>query len=169
MAAIDVLGVVCDRLVGGMMFHSDHADLCRFMGFENLAKLHEEGYLHDSKAHARVRRMALVHTETIAPGGRQDRTHTLDRWQGVKRKDVTCEQRKTALCDAMCDWLEWEQSAASVYQTAYRRMLDCGNMTLASLMEELAIDTEKELAHARQMHAEMAASGWDMPYILEMK
>ena len=168
MAATDVLGTVCDRLVGGMMFHSDHADLCRLMGFENLAKLHDDGFLHDSKAHSRVRRMALRHTGLVVPNGRQDRTHTLDRWHGVKRMDVSCEQRRDAIRDAMCDWCEWEESAAATYNAAYRRMLDCGHMALARLMEELATDTEDELAHARQMSVEMAASGWDMPYILGM-
>ena len=168
MSASDVLGVVCDRLVGGMMFHADHADLCRLMGFENLAGHHDDGFLHDSKAHSKVRRLTVLHTCVIAPSGKQDRTHTLDRWQGVKREGVSREQRESAIRDAMVDWCDWEQSAAATYNNAYRRMLECGHMALADLMRRLAEDTEDELAEARKMYAEMEACDWDMSHILEM-
>lgn len=168
MSAPDVLGTVCDRLVGGMMFHSDHADLCRLMGVGWLAELHEDGYLHDSKAHAKVRREAIRHTCLIAPSGRQERTHTLDQWQGRKAHEVTREQRQSALEDAMADWCDWEESAAATYRTAYRRMLECGCMELAELMRKLATDTECELAHARELRVEMMACDWDMSHVLEM-
>ena len=43
MGAADVLGTVCDRLVGGLMFHSEHADLFAYLGIEWLAEAHEDG------------------------------------------------------------------------------------------------------------------------------
>lgn len=169
MAARDVLGSVCDRLVGGMMFHSDNADLCRLMGVEWLAELHDDGFLHDAKAHAKVRRLAILHTRGTVASGRQDRTHTLDQWRKVRACDITHEQRMVALRDAMDDWCEWEESAAETFRAAYSRMLDCGHAAIAKRLLKLAEDTEDELAEARLIRAEMDACAWDMPHVMEMR
>lgn len=168
MAAQDVAGAVCDRLVGGMMFHSDHADLCRLLGVEWLAKLHEDGYLHDSKAHAKVRRQTIRHVGLLASAGRQERTRTLDQWRGRRMSDVQPDARSIALRDAMRDWCDWEESAADTYRTAYSRLLSCGCMSLAEESKELAVETEEELSRARAIWAEMDACGFDMPHVMEM-
>lgn len=169
MSATDVLSAACDRLVGGMMFHADHADLCRLTGVEWLARLHDRGFVHDAKAHARVRRVAMPLTGMVVPGGRQDRTHTLDKWHGVRMREVAREQRETAVRDATADWLEWEESAAATYCQAHKRMLECGQMTLAELMASLATDAESEIAEARRILTEIDACGCDMSHVLEMR
>ena len=168
MAAQDVMGAVCDKLVGGMMFHSDHADLCRLLGVEWLARAHEDGYLHDSKAHAKMRRKYIRHVGMMASAGRQERTRTLDQWRGRRMADVQCDTRPIALRDAMRDWCEWETGAADTYRTAYQRLLSCGHMALAEEARELAVETEDELSRARAMWVEMDACGFDMPHVMEM-
>lgn len=168
MAVQDVLGAVCDRLVGGMMFHSDHADLCRFLGVEWLARLHDDGFLHDSKAHCKVKMMAVRLTDMMVSSGRQERTHALDQWRGMRTTDVTCDKRNQGIADAMDDWCEWEESAASTYRTAYSRLVSMGQMVLADEMRRLAKDTERELAEAKSLRLEMRACGYDIAHVMEM-
>ena len=78
MGAVDVVGTVTDRLVGGMMFHSEHADLCRWLGVMWLAKAHEDGYAHDARCLRKLRRMCVDRMGTFPPEGRQERGHALD-------------------------------------------------------------------------------------------
>lgn len=167
MAAIDVLSSVSDRLVGGMMFHSDHADLCRMYGIEWLAKLHDDGFLHDSKSLSRVHRKCILLTGLAVLNGRQERTHVLDRFKGKSAWDVVPTMEDVR--DAMCDWTDWESSAMDTYRTAYRRLTDMGEVALAEEAKRLALDTEEELAEAKAIAHEMAVSGWDMPHVLCMR
>lgn len=166
MAATDVLASMSDKLVGGMMFHSDHADLSRMMGIEWLAELHEDGFAHDCEAFRKVRREGIRHTGMLVPGGRQERTHVLDKWASSKAWDAQPDAE--SLRSAMLDWCDWEASAADTYRNAYRRLMDMGEMSLAKLVRKLAEDTELELAEARELMQEMSASGWDMPHVLSM-
>lgn len=169
MAAIDVLGNVSDRLVGGMMFHSDHADLCRFIGVEWLVSQHEDGYQHDSKCLRKVHMSAIANLGVMVTDGRQERSHALDAYRKESSwtiaQDVACK----ALKDSMVDWIEWERGTATMMASAYRRLWDGGELSLANLVRKIAEDTEEELAHARLLMREMDNACWDMTYILSMK
>ena len=161
MAAVDVLGTVADRLVEGMMFHSDHADLCRLMGFKRLTKLHERGFRDDSSALRMVHGLCIERTGMLVPQGRQERTRTLDRWQGVRRRGIPTEDRAKALESVMSDWLDWEDGTADTYRMAARRLWEMGETALSLRVNDLAEETEAELAGATDLYCRLSASGWD--------
>lgn len=161
MAAVDVLGLVSDRLVGGMMFHSDMADLCRYMGFERLAKLHERGFEDDSSAYRKVHRLCVRRTGMLVPSGRQERDRYLDQHRAKRRTDVTDDARADALKDAMARWAEWEEGTGDVFRSAARRLLDMGEMALSERVTKLADDTESELAELNDLRCRLSATGWD--------
>lgn len=168
MSANSVIGAACDTLVGGMMFHSDHADLCRLLGVEWLACLHDDGYLHDAKSHMRVRRKAIMQTCEIPARGRQERAATLDRWSVVSAEEVDVDARVSALRQSMDEWCSWEREAAATYAGAYSHMLTYDRVDLADEMRRLARDAEREHSEACAIRREMRACGWDMPHIFEM-
>lgn len=161
MAAIDVLGMVCDRLVEGMMFHSDRADLCRYMGFERLTKLHEDGFHDDSASFRKVRRMCVERLDAIPPQGRQERGHSLDVWRGKVRRSVTTEERRKCLMEVMSDWVDWEDGTADTFRTAAHRLWDMGETALSERVNKLADSTESELARASALHNRLVATDWD--------
>lgn len=168
MSATDILGSVSDRLVGGMMFHSDHADLCRWLGVGWLADLHEEGYEHDSRCLRMVHRLGIRFCGVMVPDGRQSRSRSLDAYRQTKRWDVKCDVRESALSDAMHDWVDWENGTATMLNSAYRRLHDSGETKVALKVRRIATDTEGELAHARDLLTEMEAVRWDMTHVLRM-
>ena len=161
MAASDVLGTVCDRLVGGMMFHSDYADLCMFMGFKRLRKLHEDGYADDSKMHRKVRRMCLRMTNELPAQGRQDRGRILDRWRSKSRLDVPCEERIAALKEALRDWADWERDTSEIYDDAAKRLWDMGECHMSGTISEMARSAAEEMATACDLTCRLEACGWD--------
>ena len=150
------------------MFHSDHADLCLWLGIRWLSDEHEDGYLHDSGCLRRVHRIGIRDCGLMVPDGRQQRTHALDAYRQTKRWDVQRDVRMAALCDAMRDWCEWEDGTATMMNAAYRRLFDCGQTDAALVVRKVARDTERELAHARDLLCEMEACGWDMAHVMEM-
>lgn len=168
MAAVDALGTVADRLVGGMMFHSDHADLCAYLGIGWLAGLHEDGYEHDSGCLRRVRRMSVRHLGLPVPEGRQERGHSLDAFRGTRRWDVKADAICPTVSDAMHAWVDWESGTVTVLTVAASRLMECGELLLHDRVKAIAKDTSRELAHARDLLREMEAVGWDMSHVLQM-
>lgn len=168
MTAADIMGTVCDRLVGGTMFHLEHADLCEWVGVPWLYDVHREGYEHDSECLRRMRRLCVHHLGTFATEGRQERSHLLDAYKQTKRWDVKSDVRKTVVCDAMHDWIDWESGTVTLLTSAYNRLADSGNLLLADKVKAVVKDTSDELADARDMLAQMEAVNFDMTYVLEM-
>lgn len=166
MAAPDTLGTVSDRCVGGMMFHSAQADLCRWLGVRWLASMHEDGYHHDSKALRKVRRACIAHCGVMVPEGRQERGHALDAYRSCKRWDVRPDVRAQALKDSVSDWVEWESSTVAILTSAYRRLEDQGEPRLAKVVRGMAEDTQSELAGARDVLCELEGVCWDMSHVM---
>ena len=164
----DVLGTVCDRLVGGVMFHLEHADLCEWLGVEWLADLHKEGYEHDSECLRKMRHLSVKHLGMFVPEGRQERGHVLDAFRQQKSWDVKHDVRMTALNDAMHDWVDWESGTVTVLTSACKRLSDCGCLLLSDKVRKIANDTSDELAEARALLLRMESANWDMTYVLEM-
>lgn len=168
MTAADIMGTVCDRLVGGTMFHLEHADLCEWLGVPWLYELHREGYEHDSACLRKMRKLCVEQLGTFATEGRQERSHLLDAYRQTKKWDLKPDVRKTVLNDAMHDWVDWEDGTVTVLTSACKRLSDSGMLLLSDKVRSIVKDTSEELADARELLVLMEASGWDMSYILTM-
>lgn len=167
MSAVDVIGVVSDRLVGGMMFHQDHADMLLFAGARRLAKRHREEYLHDSRCLSRVRKACIAHCGMVAPSGRQERTHTLDALRGKVAWEQGHDECERMAMESIRDWIEWEDGTVAVLTDARARLVSCDELRLARMVEDLVCDASDELADARAIWNEMQATGWDMSHLME--
>lgn len=168
MTAADIMGTVCDRLVGGVMFHLEHADLCEWAGVPWLYELHRDGYEHDSKCLRKMRHLCVHHLGTFATEGRQERSHLLDAYKQTKKWELKADIRKTVIHDAMRDWVDWEDGTVTVLTSACKRLSDAGFLLLSDKVRDVIKDTSNELAEARELLSQMDAVCWDMSHILEM-
>lgn len=169
MAASEVLGEVADRLVEGMMLHSDHADLMCFLGLRGLKRLHECGYHDDAKRLRKVHRLGIKYTQQMVPQGRQSASDALEPYMRYKQSEVDADTRRTALMDAMAGWVEYEADTAKLFSRAARDLWGMGEGILWVKVFALQKEAEHELATARKLHDEMAACGYDMCHVMEMQ
>lgn len=144
------------------MFHSEHADLCRLMGFHGLAEENEDGYAHDSKCLRKVHRIGIDHTGALLPEGRQERSHVLDAYQRHASWDIDADMRRHALECVLDDMVEWEEGTCDVLRRAHACLLDRGEATLAKCVRRILEDTEEELALYRHEHSRFESVNWDL-------
>lgn len=166
MGACEEMGRIADTLVGGMMFHSDHADLMRLVGIGWLAGLHEDGYGHDSKSYMKVRRACIGHLGTICPTGDQRKSTTLDKVRGRKSSEISAQDRRQLLKSSLDEWAAWESSAADTYSEAAVGLI--GNATLHKTAKKLQRSAERELVEALRIADELASLNWDLAHAYEM-
>lgn len=166
MSAVDALKPVADRLVGGMMFHSEHANICLLHGLRKLARHHEDGFASDSHAFREVHSETVRHTGFVLPDGDQKRQGGSSS-TGACAWSVTSEQAAKAARETTEAWVEWESGTVSVYMGAYKRLWDMGEPCLAALVLKLAEDTQDELAGARGIMQDMMVADFDCTYIAD--
>lgn len=158
----EAIGSAVDRLVGGVMFHSEHADLCWYMGLDALAKENESGYSHDSKALRRLHRLCVRHLGTFAPEGAQKRSGYLDPYVGETRWKVSQNVRKRTLEKVLNEMVEWEEGTCAVLRESYSCLLGCGEMTLSNEVGRILADTEDELSGYRDELTRFQSVNWDL-------
>lgn len=169
MAANDILGEVADRLVGGMMLHSDHADLMCFLGLKGLKRYHEKGYHDDAMKLRKTHRMSIKYTGMLLPQSSQERSDDLDAFMNYSRHDLDTEAKRNALEGAMKSWAEWEQGTVIAYSRAARDLWGINEAVLWKKVFKWQREAEKELAMVHKLMCEMETCDWDMCHILDMQ
>ena len=167
MTPLEAMGAVSDRLVSGMMFHSDHADAMRMVGMRGLASLHEDGFHDDSHALRKVRRACVRHMCKLPQSKGQSRTDTIDTLVGRDRSNIGASEAQRWVRASMQKWVEWEQGTVETYAKCAESLV--GQESLWRLVTKLQRDTERELAHAKDVMLEMEACGYDMCHVLDMQ
>ena len=169
MAAIDVLGEVADRLVEGMMFHSDHADLMCFIGLRGLKRYHECGYHDDAKMFRKVHRMGVKYCGKLVPNGDQRSIDVLAPYMTYTQGEMDAKGKRDALMNSMQAWVSYEEETVKVYSRAARDLWGMGESTLWEKVFQLQKKAEHELALAMKLHHEMQACDYDMCHVLDMQ
>jgi hypothetical protein len=169
MAAREVMAEVAGRLVGGMMLHSDHADLMAFLGLRGFKRYHERGYHDDAMAFRKIHRATIKYTNMMVPQVDQEGSDELSPYMNYDRMTLDSEAKRNALEGAMASWEEWEQGTVQTYSRAARDLQALGEAKLWKKVYELQCKAEKELAMLRKLTCDMKTCGWDMCHILDMQ
>ena len=163
MEPLAAMGTVSDRLVGGMMFHDAHADLCHFLGMDGFAKLHERGYHDDSKSLRKVRRETIRHLGRIPLQGNQKRTDTLSKVIAYESADLSANDRYRLAVSSLEQWMEWERETARVFGEASESL----DGSLWKLVTRLQRGAEREHAEAYRLLIE--AKACDLAHLYDMQ
>lgn len=166
MTHAEVLGAVSDRLVGGMMFHSEHADLMRMLGIGWLAKLHEHGFMDDSKAYRKARRLCIRHCGMVAPSGNPPQPDALSQLKGHTRGDIRALDAQRMLRASMQEWRTWESGTAKAMAGAADELAD--SAVLWDAVRGMQFDVEHELAMLEEIMFEMDQCSYDMGHVHDM-
>lgn len=166
MGACEEMGRIADTLVGGMMFHSEHADLMRLVGIRWLASLHEDGYEHDAKAYRKARRLCIDHMERMCPTGDQRRPEPVGKAAQTPRQGLSAQDMRQLVKTSLEGWAAWESSAAKAYADASVSLV--GNDTLYRWAKRLQRAAEAELAEVRSAISELSSCNWDIVHAYEM-
>lgn len=160
---LDAMAAVCDRLTGGVMFHSDHADLMSFLGLGRFAEMHEEGFLHDSRALRDMRSECIERLGRIPPQGDQRRGVTLSKLMAYSRPDLSASDRYKLATESLTAWAEWERGTAEALNEA-KSLLDG---VLWRRVDKLARGAEDEAVEAETLS--MEAMACDMAHVYDMQ
>lgn len=163
MDELTAVSMVADRLVGGMMTHSDHADAMRFLGLDGFARMHEKGFKDDSHALRKVRRTCIDVLGKMPHQGNQSRTQTLDRLMQYESSQLSANDRYRTVTTLLEEWVEWERTTAETFESASEHLT--GRMW--RLVNRLQVGAEGEHAEARRLLAEIRAC--DMQHVYEMQ
>ena len=155
------------RMLTGVMFHSDMIDYYRFLGLDGYAKFHEHRMIEESVAYRETKRKylqsknKLVHKVWTA-----DLNVIPDGWYQHTRQDVDTATIKNGIKDGLEKWIVHETETLRIYSDLSRELRELGEVELAICVEKSVKEVSEELAKARKYHLNKEHIGYDLPTIV---
>lgn len=168
MAAIEILSRIAERMLKGIMIHSQFADYYGFLGLEGYQKCHTYRYFDESKSYRDLSDFCLKHCNKILTEPSFDNPRIIpEDWKQYYRQQVNSEVRLSAIKVGIDKWIEWELETKKLYEQCYNSLISENEISIAFEIEKLIKEVSIELINAEQEKIELEIINYDMPSILQ--
>ena len=169
MNAVEIFSRMATHMVKGMMTHEQLMNAYLFLGLHGCAACHEYHYIKETESYISLCKYTAEHFDSII-GTNQPINDIPDiipkSWYASTRDKVSHETRLQAIEEALTEWINWEESAKSLYEESYS-LLVTSDLAAAEFVKKLALDAEDEIVYARKELLDKRSTGFDMSYIME--
>ena len=163
MTVAEIFKELASHMTKGLMVHSQMADYYRFLGLNGYAECHEYHFLKETKGYRKLQRYYTEHYNKLIPeSGVEDPKIIPESWFNYIRSDVDAATMKTAVKNALTEWVDWEAKTKELYQKMYLELLDQGEIASATFIKEYVCDTSEEHRNAYEYWLHKNAIGYDI-------
>ena len=164
----EVFSLIAERMVEGLMVHSQMSDYFSFLGLEGYAECHKYHYFEENSNYRKISHYYLTHHNQII----KDRPFTNPNiipadWYNYTRQNVDSAVRKAGVKAGFEKWVKWEKDSKSVYETYFQELLKLNEVAAAMELKKYIMDVDNELAGAEAELLTLFAIDYDMTHIVE--
>ena len=168
MTVQEVFSNLGQRMVEGLMTHSQMVDYFNFLGLKGYAKCHKYHYFEENANYKRVGDYFIKHYNKLILDLPVDNPHVIpEPWFQHSRPDVSKETRKTYIKAGWEKWVAWEKESKAFYEKMYQELMNMGEVAAAAYVGTVVDDVSDELAAAEQKWLELSAIDYDIVSIME--
>ena len=167
MTVADIYSQIAQRMIEGLMTHSQLADYFGFLGFKGYQEQHIYHYFEENKNYKCIAKYYLEHYNKllIEQPFKNPNVIPEDQYQ-FSRQQVSDEVRRTALIAGIERQVYQERETKSFYEQKYDELVHLSEIAGAEEVKKYIIDVDYELAEAEQMHLELLAINFSMEDIV---
>ena len=155
------------RMLSGIMLHSDLVDYYKFLSLDGYAKCHEYRMIAESHEFRKLKKHYLKTHDRLIQDTELPREQVIpDAWYSHVRQDVDPTTLKEAVKDGITLWIEHETETKRLYEDTAKHLRDLGDVEGAIYVERLVSDVSKELARAKKYHLIREHVEYDLPTII---
>ena len=156
------------HMLKGVMIHEQLMNCYLYLGLEGYAACHEYHYISETNDRNKLLAYSLKHYSKLVKGSGFETPEVIpESWYSSLREELDHGTRVKAIAAAYDEWINWEESAKSLYEKAYKELLDYGNIAFAEFIKEYIIHVEEEIVYARNERLKKMAIDYDMVSIME--
>lgn len=163
----EVWSNVAQRMIEGLMTHSQLSDYFGFIGLKGFQECHLYHYFEENCNYKKVGDYYLKHYNKLLldqPFKNPD-VIPQDQFQ-YNRQQVTAEVRKEAIRAAIEKQVYQEKNTKKKYEQCYEALIQLNEIAGAAYLEQYIIDVDNELAEAEQLYLELMATDYDIHDII---
>lgn len=164
----EVFHNVAERVINGMMLHSELADYYCFLCVPKFADMHEDRYCDESKMYRQICRFCLTtHNRLITAPQFTYESVIPPTWYKYDRFEIDTSTIRNGAKRGFETWVEWEKETKKVYEKMYSELLSMNEIDSAEEVKRLVCDVSEELKTAEKIHLRLKAMDYTISAILQ--
>lgn len=166
----EVFAKIKERLLAGVMFHSDMANYFGFLNLHGFEKMHEYHFFEEAAELREVERYFIEHFNALIPFGQPERAAVIpEYWHNHTRSEVSADAKRRSVRDGIAKWIEWETESKALYAKYYAGLCDIGEIAAAKKVGDLICGVDEELKHAQSLALTLEGVSYYMGDITSMQ
>ena len=163
----EIYSQIAQRMIEGLMTHSQLADYFGFLGLKGYQEQHIYHYFEENKNYKCVAKYYLNHYNKllVEQPFKNPKVIPEDQYR-FTRQQVNDEVRKTALTAGIERWVYQERETKKFYEQRYDELIHLNEIAGAEEIKKYILDVDYELAEAEQLHLELLAMNFSMEDII---
>lgn len=167
MTVAEIFGQISQRMVEGLMTHSQLADYFGFLGLEGYQQCHIYHFYEENNNYKKIGKYYLKHYDKILPDMPFKNPKIVpEDWLQYTREQVNEQVRKSATQTGFERWVNWEKSTKKMYEQSYINLFNLGEIAAAAELKKYIIDVDYELAEATQYYITLSAIDYSIKDIM---
>lgn len=164
----EIFSKLSAHTIRGMMIHEGMANYYDFLGFHGFKRCHEYHYLHETLLNRKIQRFYINKYNKLIPESEIDSTSVIPaNWLRYTRQNVDATTKRNAVVSGFDMWVKWERDTCELYSNLCIELEDMGEIAAAELLRDLIMDNNREIKKAERTQLKLAATDYDMTYIVE--
>ena len=163
----EVFSLTGQRMVEGLMVHSQMSDYYNFLSLKGYAECHKYHYFCESANYKNLCGYYICHCNKLITDRPFNNPKIIpDNWFMFTRQDVDESIRKAAIETGFERWAQWERDSKKLYEQRYQNLIALGEVAAAMEIKKYVIDVDNELADAEKKHLALKAENFDISNII---
>lgn len=168
MTVSEIFAELSAHIVKGLMFHEQMSNYYDFLNLKGYKRCHEYHFFCENIAFRKLTRYYINHYNRLIEMVDFDDPGAIPiNWWQYTRQEVSPETKKNAVKDGIVSWVRWEKETKSLYQRAYKELMQIGEVAAAMHVKCLIEDVDCELKHAERRHLDLMSVNYDMMYVVD--
>lgn len=163
----EIVGQITQRMITGLMVHSQMCDYYSFLGLKGYAKCHLYHFYEENNNYKKFSNYYIRHYDKLVLDLPVANPKVIpDDWYRYTRQDVDVTIRSTSIQAGFEKWVKWEKETKAFYEQQYRNLMDMGYISMAIEVKKYVKDVDFEFADATQKMLSLKAINYDISDII---
>ena len=167
MTVDEIFSELSAHMIKGLMIHDQMSDYYDFLSLRGYKRCHEYHYKKVMCSYRKLHRYFINHYGKLIEDKRIDNPETIpSSWYRYNRKEVDANTKRNAVKSGIEKWVAWEKETKTLYQQAYRDLVEAKKDATAIFVQEFIRDVDCELKWAERKALELEAVDYSLAFIV---
>ncbi len=168
MSIESIFSELSSHMLEGIMIHEQLMNCYLFLGLEGYAACHEYHYISETLDRNKLVSYSVEHYSKLISNTAFNIPEVIpNTWYNSLREEVNHDTRIKAISAAYDEWINWEESAKSLYEKIYKELLNNNEIAFAEFISNYITNVEEEIIYARKERLKKIAMDYDIVSIME--